>query len=371
MRPLAGITVLDLGIITAGAATAALLVDLGATVVKIESEGYRDPFRDWVGGAGQSPLFNATNRGKHGLALDLKHPEGRGVFLDLAEGADVVVENFRRGVLDKLGLGFGALRARNPAIVLASISSQGETGPDAGHVSYGSTLESVSGLAFASGYAGGGPEVSGVDYNYPDQVVAIFAAGMIVSALMARRAGGGAAHLDLSQRELTSFLMGEVFAAELSGQETRRRGNAEAGYAMQDCLATRDGWLAVSVPPGRMAALGAVAGPDLPGWAAGQDAAAAAAALAGAGIAAAPVANGMDILRARPWHRAMTENAEGALVKGQPFRFRSGDPETPVPAPAVGRDSRRTLAEIAGYGPERIDRLIASGAVSETRDEGA
>ena len=261
MRPLDGLRVLDLGIITAGAATSQLLRDMGAEVIKIESARYADPFREWIGrdlGGEGSPFFRATNRGKLGLGLDLKTDAGRAVFLRLAARCDVVVENFRRGVLDRLGLSFETLAAVNPKIVLASISSQGEFGPDAMQVSYGSTLEGVSGLAWLSGYADGAPEVSGVDFNYPDQVVATFASGMIVAALRDREQ---AVHLDLSQRELTSFLIGSAFTARALGETPARSGNADPAYPIQDCFRTLDArWLAVSVDAAHMDPLAGLLG---------------------------------------------------------------------------------------------------------------
>src|SRR5690606_7562475 len=158
--------VLDLGIITAGAATSALLADAGAEVIKIESKRYPDPFRSWSPGARNadqetSPVFDFTNRNKAGLSIDLKTAGGRDLFLDLVTTADVVVENFRRGVLDELGIGWQTMRERNPRLVLASISSQGETGPDRGYTSYGSTLEATGGLAAISGYPDGPPVITG------------------------------------------------------------------------------------------------------------------------------------------------------------------------------------------------------------------
>ncbi len=248
MKSLERCRVLDLGIITAGAATSAVLADLGAEVIKIESATYKDPFREWTGELlpGDLPdlpiYFRMTNRGKLNAGIDLKNQQGREVFLRLVERSDVVVENFRRGVLARLGLDYGALQAANPDIILASISSQGEDGPDANYISFGSTLEAMAGLAATTGYAEGPPIVSGIGFNYPDQVVAIFAAGMIATAWYARESGGGV-HLDLSQRELTSFMSGEAFLAPRG-----RVGNAQPGIPIQECFLSRDGrWIAVTV----------------------------------------------------------------------------------------------------------------------------
>lgn len=229
-RPLTGLRVVDLGWITAGAATSTLLLDLGADVVKVEGPGAPDPFRNWDGAEpgtdwwNHCPFFNFTNRGKRSLCLDLKDPRGREVLLHLLEEADVLVENFRRGVMASLGLDAAMLRQRFPRLIIASISSQGETGPDRAMVSYGSTLEASSGLAALTG-AGDAPVITGRDVNYPDQVVCLFAAGAVVAALHERERSGAGAHLDLSQRELTAFLLGEELLAAAAGSPSPRRGN--------------------------------------------------------------------------------------------------------------------------------------------------
>lgn len=368
MKPLEGIRVLDLGIITAGAATSAMLCDLGAEVLKVESPTYKDPFRVWVALSPAdkdklSPHFGATNRGKKALALNIKDDEGRRHFLALVAEADVVVENFSRGVLAKLGIGFEVLKAANPNIVLASISSQGETGPTADHVSYGSTLECVAGLAWHLGYDGGGPMVSGVDINYPDQVVAIFSAGMIVSALSAVRDGAGAVHLDLSQRELTSYLIGEVFAEpELPPQ----RGNADAAYLIQDCFRAADGrWVAISVRRGQQRALTAVLGgsrrEELAGWVLARDADVAAHGLTEVGIAAAPSLTGPEVLAARRWSAAMIEGPDGALWKGAPFDL--GAPLNHRPIGPFGADTVEILGTLGRCDAEKIAHLVAVGTI--------
>ena len=196
--PLAGVRVLDFGLLTAGANTSAMLADLGADVLKIESGAYLDPFRvvgkmdDDDGWWNRSPQFRFTNRNKRGLALNLKDPEGQRVIRELAAHCDVVVENFRRGVLDRAGLGYEALKAINPRIVFAAISSQGDTGPERMNVSFGSTLDATSGIASLTGYEGEEPRISGMDVNYPDQIVSLFATGIVITAVMeARRTGKG------------------------------------------------------------------------------------------------------------------------------------------------------------------------------------
>lgn len=366
--PLTGCRVLDLGIITAGAATSALLADLGAEVIKIESPGYRDPFRAWQGNDGgvDSDLptfFRYTNRNKTGASIDLKQPAGRDAFFRLVERSDVVVENFRRGVMARLGIDYPALRAVNEGLIFASLSSQGETGPEAAYVSYGTTLEAMAGLAWLTGYADGAPVVTGKDLNYPDQVVAIFAAGMITAAWLKRQRTGQGAHLDISQRELTAFLAGEAF---VSPPERPRRGNAEAGYVLQDCFRAGDGWVALSVLPGQVAAL-APAGLDrgaLASWIGGMSRKEAVRTLAAQGIAAAPVLDGAEVLagRRQSWHHALAEGPENRLAKGFPFQLRHAPLSILADAPHIGAETGRVLGEIGGFSNGEIARLVAAGA---------
>ncbi|HPU54338.1 MAG TPA: CoA transferase, partial [Burkholderiaceae bacterium] len=254
--PLTGVRVIDFGQLTAGANTSAMLADLGADVIKIESPANLDLFRaigapdrgaDWWN---RSPPFRFSNRNKRSIALDLKSAEGLAQVRELIARSDVVVENFRRGVLERLGLDYARLRELNPRVVLASISSQGETGPNRLHASFGSTLDATGGLAALTGYAEGDPQISGSDVNYPDQVVSLISAGLILAALKQVRSSGQGTRLDISQREIVSFLIGEeiVAAGADPARQTQRAGNREAGVLLQDCFRCADGrWLALSV----------------------------------------------------------------------------------------------------------------------------
>lgn len=381
MSALAGYRVLDLGIITAGAATSAILADLGAEVIKIESPTYRDPFRQWTGEGPDPddlpPLFRATNRNKQAISIDLKQARGREVMLRLVSASHVVVENFRRGVLPKLGLSFDTLRAANDRIVLASVSSQGETGPDARHVSYGSTLEAIGGLAWRTGYADEGPVISGRDVNYPDQVAAIFAAGMIATALRSvHRQGGPAVHLDLSQRDLTSFLVGDAFIAASMGGNVGRNGNAQEPYLLQDCfMAADDAWIAVSVAEADRAALSALLDIDpqsslhrlhaaLSSHIAGMRGGEAAAALGRIGLAVAPVLDGAGILHREGafWSHAL-QRQDGHLVKGFPFQIDDMPLAIERPSPSIGVDTRAVLAKVGGYDEREITALAEAGII--------
>ncbi len=388
MNALTGCRVLDLGIITAGAATAACLADFGAEVIKIESASYRDPFRRWLSekpidaNNDLPPFFCATNRNKLGLCLDLKHALGRAAFLQLVARSDVVVENFRRGVLQKLGLDYATLRAANPDIILASISSQGETGPDAMYVSYGSTLEAVGGLAWTTGYTEGEPTITGVDLNYPDQVVGLFATAMIVTAWHARQNGQGGAHLDMSQRELTSFLSGEAFVAASEGLTPGRDGNAQQPYLIQDCFLASDGvWVAVSADGTQGALLAALCGLDatlattadlaqaLQRWIQGRPSADCVARLAASAVAASAVLSGAQVLGQQGvvWSQALQRSPQGSMVKGFPVQFDHRPMSIVREAPAMGSDSDDVLRRVAGLTDEDIAQLRAHGVVESLR----
>jgi crotonobetainyl-CoA:carnitine CoA-transferase CaiB-like acyl-CoA transferase len=331
---LAGIRVIDLGWITAGAGTSALLADLGADVIKVEGPGALDPFRQWDGVPqdtdwwNQSPFFAFTNRAKRSLCVDLKSPAGQAALSRLLQTADVLVENYRRGVLASFGFDAAGLRARFPRLVIASISSQGETGPDRDMVSYGSTLEATSGLAALTG-TGAAPVMTGRDMNYPDQVVCLFASGAIVAALLERQRTGQGAHLDLAQRELTSFLLGEELIAAAHGIAPTRHGNANP--ATPDEAMVQDG------------AAWHVRGQA--GTTKVRDAAAL--------VAATEFQQGTAVLR----------SPDGTPAKGIPFRFARRPLTVNDNCHPLGADNRSVLAE-AGFDAEEIAALEAQGIVA-------
>ena len=337
--PLSGIKVVDLGWLTAGAASSTMLLDLGAEVVKVEGPGAIDPFRnnenstpdsDWWN---QSAWFQFTNRGKRSVCLDLKDPRGREVLLRLLEQADVLVENYRRGVLAGFGLAPEFLRQRFPRLVIASISSQGENGPDRDMTSFGSTLEATGGLASLTGSMEA-PVITGRDVNYPDQVVCLFASGAIIAALLERDRTGQGAHLDLSQRELTSFLLGEELIAAAAGAPSPRRGNGDPMDPEEAVVPDGDGWRAV--------------------WSGGSAPVRDGAALA----ASADFLAGTAVLRA----------PDGRPAKGIPYRFARRPLTVPGNARALGEDNRAVLTELGLTGAE-ITGLEQAGLLA-TRPRG-
>lgn len=365
--PLAGCRVLDLGIITAGASTSALLADLGADVIKVESSAYIDPFRAWDRGLGardwwnKSRFFDFTNRNKRGIALDLKTAEGRQLFLDLAAGADVVVENFRRGVLDRLGLGYAALSKRNPRIVLASVTSQGETGPDAKAASYGSTLEATSGLSDLTRDANGKPLISGVLLNYPDQIVSIYAAGVITLAVMEQRRTGKGTWLDISQRELASFLIGEHILAASAGAAPATPPSASATRLVQ----AGDGrWLLCHA--GSQEALERALRAVMPSTRPAEAASSLIAAFAAHDVQAIVVRNGDDMLaavRSGESRTAFTLTPDGSDVKGMPFTLAGSPLQVRRRAPGLGEHNTEILRDLLGLDEPAIAALAERGII--------
>lgn len=382
-RPLAGVRVADFGQLTAGANTSAMLADLGADVIKIESASYMDLFRHWRPVAGtdwwnRSPQFHFTNRNKRGASLDLKHPEGRRLALELIARCDVVVENYSRGVLDRLGLDYATVSARNPKIVYASVTSQGETGPFCMHRTYGSTLDAMGGLAALTGYAGGEPLISGGDFNYPDQVVSLIAAGLIIAALREARRTGRGGHLDISQREVVSFLLGEEIGAAsvaLDAAPASPQGNAERDLLLQDCFQSSDGrWVAVTVAgtieAGRLHKL-VGGGEDLrvatADWLILMTVDSALRALRAAEIPAAAVNDGRDLFAAPELAgTSLVQSDDGSLYKGMPYSIVGPPFVAARPAPDLGADTRDILRAILGLDDHALDELEASGVTSCT-----
>jgi crotonobetainyl-CoA:carnitine CoA-transferase CaiB-like acyl-CoA transferase len=197
-RPLAGIRVLDLTIWQQGTYATAMLADLGADVVKIEERESGDPGRfAWMNpDLGLSSYFEAHNRGKRSIALDLKHPDGIAIFMRLAAGADVFVNNFRIAAIDRLGLGYEALAAVNPAIVYVQASGYGPAGPDAGLGAFDFLAQARGGFAATNGEPDDPPLPTQVPIA--DQVGALHVAIAALTGLVSRSATGRGLKLDTS-----------------------------------------------------------------------------------------------------------------------------------------------------------------------------
>jgi len=191
-----GIVVLDTTQVMAGPYCAMILADMGARVIKVEPPD-GDSTRVMAGSRGSdSAAFNAVNRGKSGIVLDLSKPQGLEVFKRLARSADILIENYRPGVMARLGLDFAAISAENPRLIYASISGYGQTGPDATKGGFDLIAQGVSGIMSVTGEPGGPPVKAGVPLT--DLAAGLFALSGILAALHARAKSGRGQHVDTS-----------------------------------------------------------------------------------------------------------------------------------------------------------------------------
>jgi crotonobetainyl-CoA:carnitine CoA-transferase CaiB-like acyl-CoA transferase len=366
---LVGMRVLDLSSFIAGPFCPMLLADLGADVVKLESAD-GDPFRMAAFG------FVGWNRGKRSLVLDLKRAEGRDVFLDLARRADAVVDNFRAGVMERLGIGWETLRAANARLVHASITGWGTRGPLATLPGFDPIFQAQTGLMRAQG-GDDQPVFHMVAYN--DYSAGALGALATVAALFVRERSGRGQRVDVSLFR-TSYV---VQAAEL-GPHAPRGGRDHLGpSACRRLYGCADGWLCIAATaPAHATALAEIAGtpvalddrPDGPSAAAlaralgGTPRAAALARLRQAGVPATPCLRFEDlfvdpVLRASGCIVPDVHPALGELFVPAPFIRLSVTPvRLPRPAPLLGADAASVLAEV-GYAPDRIAALMDTGIV--------
>jgi succinate--hydroxymethylglutarate CoA-transferase len=243
--PLDGVRVLEFGQIAAAPFSGSLLGDLGADVVKIERRGDGDGMRQWPPLMGEedgerySGNFASVNRNKRSIALDLRSEQDRAVILELVGNADVVLENFRPGALDKLGLGFDDLRRHQPRLVYCSISGYGQQGPYARHGAFDVTVQAVSGLMSVTGDPDGEPAKCGVPVG--DFVAGLYAAYCITAALRRAERTGEGAHVDCS---MLGGLLG-VSALQTSeyfgtGRDPQRLGSAHPRNAPYQAFPAAD-----------------------------------------------------------------------------------------------------------------------------------
>lgn len=244
--PLDGLTVVDFSRVLAGPFATVLLADLGARVIKIEppdGDDYRHigPF---VGKA--SALFAFANRGKQSIVLDLKKAQDREIALRLADRGDVVVENFRPGVAEKLGIGPQALTARNPRLVYASISGFGQNGPMRERPAYDIIVQAVTGLMSITGEPSGPPTMVGEAFC--DLTAGLFASWAILAALHQRERSGKGCVVDLAMFDaLLSMMPTATCRYVATGEVPHRVGNRHALSAPFGVYRTGDGYAVVAV----------------------------------------------------------------------------------------------------------------------------
>jgi CoA:oxalate CoA-transferase len=241
--PLAGFVVLDLTRVLAGPFCAMILGDLGATVIKVEQPGQGDEarhFLPFIGG--ESAYFVAVNRGKKSIALDLKADADRVVFDKLLSKADVLIENFRPSVLDKLGYGFAMLEHRHPRLVLASISGFGQSGPYKNKGAYDVVVQAIGGMMSITGHPGMPPVRTGA--SLADLGAGLFAANGIQAALLQRFRTGKGCRVDIAMLDCQIALLENAVARYFAtGVAPQPMGARHSGSAPFDAFKAADGYL--------------------------------------------------------------------------------------------------------------------------------
>ncbi|VWX53364.1 CaiB/BaiF CoA-transferase family protein [Novosphingobium sp. 9U] len=246
MGPLAGVRVIDFTRVLAGPAASLALADLGAEVFKIEPPGTGDetrtfpPTRD-----GESHYYLAINRGKKSIVVDLKSPEGLTLVKDLAAKCDVLVENYRPGVMERLGLGYEALKAINPRLIYCSISGYGQTGPLKDRPSFDIVLQAMSGTLSMNGERDGLPTKLGIPLG--DLVGGINGPIGILSALYERERTGVGRHIDVSLMDGLTGMLGYIAQlAFFTGQDPQRVGSQHPNLVPYGIFPAKDGSIVIA-----------------------------------------------------------------------------------------------------------------------------
>ncbi len=393
--PLAGLKILDLSRLVCGNLLTVSLADFGADVVKIEDRAKGDPLRDWKA-EGQSLFWKVYGRNKRSLALDLRARAGRAVVAHLACFADVLVESFRPGTIESMGLGPSRLHALNPRLVVVRISGFGQTGPYRDRPGFGTLIEAMSGLAARSGYPDRPPILPSVPMA--DMVAGIYGAFATMVALQARTEKGGGQTIDLSLLEpLVSFLGADPAIWKLFGRLPERTGNRSQTSAPRNVYTTADGGhVAISASIQSMAErlFRAIDRPELvddprfrtnsdrvrhnieldeliQDWIGAHDLAHCLSVFEKGGVTAGPIYDAAG-LTADPHVRAREvlvdlpdPDVGNILAHNITPRLDITPGQLRRPAPALGADSRAVLREL-GMTDAEIDALIKQSVVSES-----
>ena len=257
--PLEGIRIIDLTRILAGPFSTMLMADLGADVIKVEQPGTGDPARGngpFLSPEGAetdeqqfSTYFMSINRGKRSIAIDLAKPKGKELLLQLVETADVLLENFRPGTMEKLGLDYEAARARNPRIVMCSVSGFGQTGPYAHRPALDVIVQGMGGMLSITGEPGRGPVRPGASIG--DITAALFATVAIQSALLERERSGEGQYIDISMLDCQVSIMENAFMRYFTlGQVPQRIGTRHPSSTPFQAFETADGYVVVAIMGG-------------------------------------------------------------------------------------------------------------------------
>lgn len=398
--PLHGFRVIDLTTMISGPLATMTLADQGAEVIKVEHPDGGDLSRRVAGRRGGfAAAYLNNNRGKKSVTLNLKDPRGVKAVLRLCETADVFVQNFRPGVIDRLGLGEVAVRAARPDIIYTSIAGFGFEGEWAQNPVYDPLIQALSGLASVQGGADNArPRL--VRTILPDKLTGIQTAQAITAALLARARTGQGSHVQLSMLDtVLAFLWSSDMAGHtFVGDEAAPDAGAQAQSFVELIYQTADGWMAVSAHTDSTWT-GLAAAVNRPDWLADPRFATVAAReenkparleLTQQELLKDTTGNWMQRLGARdvPCAPVLTRDqvyrhpqvaANGIIVEQDhpqagrirqtrtPARFSSTPPDAPGPARRLGEDTRDVLAQ-AGYDRDSIDRLIADGIATDAQD---
>lgn len=393
--PLAGIKVIELAHIMAGPVCGLMLADMGADVVKVEKVPGGDDSRRMLPPAieGESAAFMMMNRNKRGIALDLKKEEGKAVLHRLLRDADVVIENYRRGTMEKLGFGYEAMKEINPGIIYCEISGFGRTGPLADAAGFDLIAQGMSGLMSITGEGHGRPPVK-VGAPVTDISAGLLACMGVMAALVERGKTGQGQKVDTSLFEagiIHTYWQSAIRLA--TGVSPGPMGSAHPLNAPYQAYPTADGWINVGAAnqSNWLRLLDAIEAPELaedprfaanPGRMGNLDELTAVlsaifrrrstadwlAVLERAGVPAGPVLTIAEMhdhpqTRARDMVVKVEHEKAGAIeTLGLPIKFSRTPGGVRRGAPTFGQDSRAILAEL-GYDEEAVERLAATGAV--------
>ncbi|ENZ83987.1 MULTISPECIES: CoA transferase [Caulobacter] len=370
-RAFEGLKVLDLGVIVVGAEQGRLLADQGAEVVKVESRAFPDGSRQSYLSYGLSVSFAAGHRNKRGLGLNLRDPRGRALFLEMAAKADVILSNFKPGVMESLGIDHATISKINPRIIMSDSSAFGATGPWAERMGYGPLVRAATGLTTAWRYDDDPESFSDSITIYPDHVAGRIGA-MAVTALLIRRlrtGRGGSASVAQSEVMLNHFAV-DVARASL--------GRTEAAAGWRDAVfpaAGDDEWCVVSAPsePARRALRAVVGGDDqasVGAWIAARTADEAMHELQAAGVAAARMLRVSELpdfayFRERDFYRVERHPylAEPVVAERNHARGAALDDALSAPAPLAGEHTKALVGAWLGLSEVEVEALVDAGVL--------
>lgn len=395
MKPLEGIRVLEFARVLAGPMAGQILAELGAEVIKIERPGTGDESRvfepKWPDGA--SAYFTMFNRGKRSVTLNLKSPQGAKIARDLAAKADVLIENFLPGTMERFGLGAATLETINPRLVYVSVTGFGQAGPDAGRPGYDTVFQALSGLTSLTGAPGGPPSKAGLPVA--DLTSGLWIVIAALTGLMGRHRAGHGSHVDLAMMDVQLSLLSIPAARYFAlGETPARTGSAHHGRVPSAAYRCADDrWIQISASDQHWSSLCAVLGLDT--LSADEELRTNAARVArrdevdnaigqalihltraeatqaldrahvpSGEILTVPEALDTKQAQARGNVVAVPRNS-GNPVPGlrTPGRFNAWDDPEPLPAPDLGMDTEGILMSELGYSKEDITLLRKKGVV--------